>query len=245
MGLDIYCGSVSRYIAGDWLTIVQQAGQASGTTVEVVRADEPEDAVRDTAIIQSAVQKWVQGLLDALGVQGGWQDALDTPYATDKPDWDGYGAVVQLAAFDERPDLVPGGKVRKGLRRTTTVAVLPRDFGESEAVKAASQAPARYPALLAGAQWCLPIREAPAVFRAPTPNGTLLTMGRVDQLLAELNTLNARTMRLSPGDLEAARQAGPPGTGAPVDEVAPFGAAVLLALAEYAAIHEVPWIMDY
>jgi hypothetical protein len=168
-----------------------------------------------------------------------------TPWSTDKPDWDGYGAVVLLAAFEERPDLAPGQAVRKGLWRRVIESVTPRNFPESEAFKAASQSPTTFPTLLHGAEWCLPLTSGPTVFNAATPNGTQLTMGRVDQLLAELINLNERTLQLSPAELESARQAGPPRPSAPVLEVAPFGLAVMLALAEFAAVHSVPWIMDY
>jgi hypothetical protein len=70
-------------------------------------------------------------------------------------------------------------------------------------------------------------------------------MGRVDKLIEELHRLNEQTMRLSPADLGRAPADGPPRPGAPLDEVAPFGRAVLLALAEFALANSVPWIMDY
>lgn len=46
-------------------------------------------------------------------------------------------------------------------------------------------------------------------------------------------------------DLANARAAGPPGFGASVEDLAPFGLAVLLALAGFAAANSVAWIMDY
>ena len=131
MGLDVYAGPLTRYLAGDWLTIVQQAGLASGREV------------------------------------------------------------------------------------------------------------------LRGAEWCLPLATGPTLFGTQTPNGGEVTMGRVDNLVSELRDLNEATLRLSPAALAAAREDGPPEPGAPVAAVAPFGLAVLLHLAEYAAAHRVPWIMDY
>lgn len=47
MGLDLYAGPVTRYLAGDWLTILQQMGEANGIDVVVSRPNEPADAVRE------------------------------------------------------------------------------------------------------------------------------------------------------------------------------------------------------
>jgi hypothetical protein len=245
MGLDIYAGSLIRYVAGDWLTVVQQAGQSSGMPVEVVRINEPPDAIRDPEVVRQAVISWQQGLLRSLGISDAWDDDAEMDYRTDKPDWDGYGAVVLTAAYDEHPDLSPGMKVRSGIRSKRIEATEPRKFPESDAFRAASQSPSRYPTLLGGAEWCLPLASGPTVFRAPAPNGTELTMGRVDRLHTELTELNSRTLRLSPQQLSEAMQAGPPEPSASVDRVAPFGLAVLTALADYAFVQSVPWIMDY
>ena len=139
VGLDIYAGPVTRYVAGDWLTIVQQAGAASGIPVEVIRPNEPADAIHDTSVVEVAVGEWQGRLLQSLDVVGDWADTADAPYSTDKPDWDGYGAVVLLAAGRERPDLAPGTRVGKGLRRSRVPTVMPRQFQDSEAFKAASK----------------------------------------------------------------------------------------------------------
>jgi hypothetical protein len=123
--------------------------------------------------------------------------------------------------------------------------LLPRQFRDSEAFKAASRAPRRFPTLLGGTEWCLPISSGPTVFQAPTPNGQSLAMGRVDKLVEELHILNDRTLQLSNADLADARATGPPRPNAPLDEVAPFGLAVLIALADFAIANSVAWILDY
>lgn len=245
MGLDIYAGSVTRYVAGDWLTIVQQVGQATGLDVRMIRMNEPPDAVRDAHVVHEAVIAWQTRLLKALGAAEAWEEAFDADYSTDKPDWDGYGAVILLAAYDERPDLAPGTGQRTGPRRQAIAETAPRQFGEAAAYQAAWQSPQRYPTLLSGAEWCLPLSTGPAVFQAPMPNGKPITMGRVDSLLTELETLNARTLNLSGADLAAASEAGPPDSRTTVAQTAPFGLAVLLRLASYAATRRTAWIMDY
>jgi hypothetical protein len=275
VGLDIYAGPVTRYVAGDWLTVVQQAGKAAGIDVRVDRwvlqpgqagppgqdgglnvevdgvaavvrrRSEPSAQMRDVRVVGEIVKAWQGGLLGALGVTTGWREIADAEYATDKPDWDGYGAVVLLAAYDEQPGLAPGSARRDGLRRTVTPGVSPRRFGEAAAFTAAHQVPRRYPTLLRGAEWCLPISDGPLVYRAPAPNGTQIPMGRVDRLVTELQLLNDRILQLSPADLSAARQAGPPEPAATVEQAAPFGLSIMLALAEFAVTHQVAWIMDY
>lgn len=248
MGLDVYAGPVARYVAGNWLTIVQQAASEQGMRVEIVRAGGPQDgddAVTDAGIVAEVVHDWQRALLAAVGVADGWDDRLDGDYETDKPDWDGYGAVVLLAAYDEQPGLAPGSVARRGIRRKATPDTAPREFADAPAYKEASRSPERYPTLLGGAEWCLPLSAGPTLFGASTPNGSEVLMGRVDNLRSELEELNRATLRLSASDLASVRRAGPPDTGAPVHAVAPFGLAVLLALAEYASRRRVPWIMDY
>jgi hypothetical protein len=247
VGLDLYAGPVSRYVAGDWKTIVQQAGEASGNPVIIVRRNPAEHPVTDADVpmVIDAVAKWRARLIASLGLAEEWQEDPADDYYTDKPDWDGYGAAVLLAAYDEQPHLAPGTQIRRLLGRTTVAAVEPRRFQEAPAFKAAIKSPARYPTLLLGAQWCLPLAGGPAVFKTLTPSGAELVMGRVAGLVEELNTLNQRTLRLSPEQLKAAAKAGPPGVDAPVEAMAPFGLAVLTATAEFAANHHAAWIMDY
>jgi hypothetical protein len=74
----------------------------------MIRMNEPPDAVRDPHVVREAVITWQTGLLNALGAAETWEEASDADYSTNKPDWDGYGAVMLLAAYDERPDLAPG-----------------------------------------------------------------------------------------------------------------------------------------
>jgi len=54
MGLDIYVGTLTRYYAGDWQTIVRQSAEGMGMEVQVVRPSVPADVVTDPAEIRSA-----------------------------------------------------------------------------------------------------------------------------------------------------------------------------------------------
>jgi hypothetical protein len=189
------------------------------------------------------IAEWKAGVLRSLGLNEEWDDRPDGAYYTDKPGWEGYGAVVLLAVYDEHPELVPGAKVKRLFGSRTVAAVAPGDFGQAEAYKAAAESPVRYPTLLR-AEWCLPISGGPALFAAATLGGKQLTMGHVDRLLDELTLLNQRTLKLSPAEMEAARQAGPTDPGS-LEGMARFGLSVVMATAEFATRHRVAWIMDY
>jgi hypothetical protein len=241
LGLDIYAGPVSRYISGDWKTVVQQIGEAQGTTVTVMRPNESGPA-RDAGEVAEDVSRWRSKLIRTIGLNEEWDEDMAADYYTDKPDWDGYGAVLLLAAYDEHPELKPKPQ-RTFLRRSKVPTVDPRQFRQTEAFKAAAQSPARYPTLLLGAEWCLPIKGGPPVFRASTPTGRETAMGHTDRLLEELNQLNQRTFKLSPKDLYALQ--GEPDRSPSFEEASAVGLGVLTEVAEFAAARRVTWIMDY
>lgn len=231
MGLDLYTGPLTRYYLGDWQTIVQQLAAQMGYDVQVVRP-EVEDPVTDPDAVLDAVRDWQAGIGEALGDPLDWPEGPQMPYRTDKPDWDGYGAVVLLAAYDEQPDL-RGDTDRPGA------------YGEALAYQRASQQPEYYYSLLAGAEWWLPLQTDPVVIEAPPPAGEPVRMSSIDRLCAELRLLAERTAIFTDLDVVEVRRAGPPAEGASVEDVARFGLAVMLELAEYAAESWQPLIMDY
>jgi hypothetical protein len=239
VGLDIYVGPLTRYVAGDWLTIVQQAARDNGMQVHVVRAGpEPEGGPPDADEAHQAVLAWRQSVLPGAD----WPEGSELPYWTDKPDWDGYGGVVLLAAYDEQPE-APRTK-RVGLVRKRDVPDTARDFGSAPAYEAAQQSPKRYPSLLGGAEWWVPVADRPATFEADLPNGNDVLMSTVGQLQSELRTLNDRTLRMSEAELQEARRK-PARPDAPLEDVGRFGLAVLLDLCERAVAERQPLLMDY
>ena len=239
----MYVGSLTRYYLEDWLTVVQQAGATSGTEVLLVRsAPAPDDPLTDPGDVRDAVVAWCDGLAHALGIPCAWPETADSPYWTDKPDWDGYGAVVLAAAYDERPDLRPDAS---GLLRRKASPDRPRDFGESRAYQAASAQPTRYPTLLGGAEWWLPIGSMPGAWAAPRVSGEMTRMSTVENLGTELVELADRTGLLDGVRREDVLQRGVPSSDAPIEEVAPFGLAMLLGLAEQASLHRQPLLLDY
>lgn len=235
MGLDLYVGPLTRYHLGDWLTITQQIGAQEGYDVRIVRAHEEDDGETDPDMVQNAVREWQQWLGEALGGPVDWPEGPAQPYWTDKPDWDGFGAVLLLAAYDERPDLCPGPWDRKDS---------PREFADAPAYQAASAQPERYLTLLSGVEWWLPLAEDPLVMEASRPSGQPTRMGSLDRLVAELRLLDERAGVLAghdPAELRRGLSTDDP----TLTEVARFGLAVMLHLAETAIEHRQPLLLDY
>ncbi|MFG2101780.1 hypothetical protein ACGFJ5_14370 [Micromonospora echinaurantiaca] len=235
MGLDLYVGPLTRYHLNDWLTITQQIGAQDGFTVRVIRAQEDEEPETDPDVVQAAVRDWQQWLGEALGGPVDWSENASQPYWTDKPDWDGFGAVLLLAAYDEHPDLQPSPWDKPDS---------PREFADAPAYQAASAQPERYLTLLSGVEWWLPLPADPLVIEASRPTGQPTRMGSVDRLAAELRLLAERTGLLAgydPAELRRGLFTDDP----TVEDLARFGLAVMLDLAETAIEHRQPLLLDY
>jgi hypothetical protein len=247
MGLDVYVGPLTRYYAGTWKTVVQQAADAGAVPVPVhiIRpAPEPADKVTDPEIIADTARKWQSILAQGLETDVAWSEGGDLPYWTDKPDWDGYGAVLLLAAYQVCPELTPNPK--RGFLFRKINPELPRRFGESPAYRAAvKKGGGEYPSLLLGAEWWLPIAGGPALFEAEALDGGKRRMSRVRVLHDELTRLNQATVQLDSDAQEATRWNGPTAPDQPVSELAPFGLSVLLGLAERALTAKQPLLLDY
>lgn len=240
MGMDVYVGPLTRYLLGEWLTVVQQAGLANGVQVQVLRPQTNEPA--DPAEVEARLSAWQLELMGALGGGTPWSDDPDLPYWTDKPDWDGYGGLVLAAAYAECPELAPTG--RRGVFRRA-VADDPREFEKSAAYMEASKAPKRFRTLLHGTQWWLPVETAGRAFRAPGPDGETRMMAPVSALLTELRDLSEVMGLTDRDERNAIRQAGPPEARDDVDSYARFGLAVFLGLAAKAYIERQPLLLDY
>ena len=109
VGLDVYAGSLTRYYSGNWDTIVQQTGRMQGFPVHMLRASAPKDVEKNQDKIQAAVLGWRDRLSKGLQVRLSspldWDESAEAPYATDKPGWDCYSALLLWAAYAEHPEL--------------------------------------------------------------------------------------------------------------------------------------------
>jgi hypothetical protein len=226
MGLDVYVGPLTRYMAGDWETVIQRWARETGQDLQVVRATpEPEDAITDPDVLVEVVTGWRDAIAKGIDRPLGWDERADAPYFTDKPDWDSYGSVQVLAALVEL-----GRSERPGERVT--------DWTTEAAWQEASQvAQPRYQHLYFPEMWLpadLPVIEAEA------PWGQQIVIGSSQQLLDVLEEVNGETYRVRPED----RRDLAPSEG-PFDDAARFGLAILLALARQSVDHRLPLKLDY
>src|SRR5206468_184676 len=105
VGLDVYVGTLTRYLVGDWELATERFAREAGIPFQVIRTNEPEDPVRDPDVVRDAVLDWRTALSEGLGADLSWAESDAMPYFTDKPDWRGYNSLLLLAAHDEHPGL--------------------------------------------------------------------------------------------------------------------------------------------
>lgn len=253
MALDIYCGTLTRYYMHDWETADQQWARANGVALPLGRPGDDEHPPLDQVV--AGMEAWRDALADYLHDEFGcelyWEENNDTAYFTDKPDWDGYGAVLLWALCTEQgiapPDLLQPGW----------------DYTEDGVYQQFLNAPydTAYPALLCDAQLFLPA-DADFLLQAEDPCGNESIVTSSFSLLRDLQRLNERTWRADRATIaEWAGQGFPGGQtytvrgGKPylvqderqpsLEQAAQFGFGVLYALAEYATSHHVPMLFDY
>ena len=253
MGLDVYVGPLTRYYSFDWETIVQQTGRQQGMDVHIVRPPgfekpDPEDVLR-------LVAGWRKALADEIGVPMRWEESAFGPYETDKPDWDGYQSVRFLALLEEFPDLPAPPQIERHDLDSLDRHPLERRFGEVYNQRNPSRlgrllgrkapeptAEPRYPNIHVAQLW-LPV-TLPNLLQTTGPMDNELTIGSVDGLVAELEQVNDRTLRLDGAAIDAAGTAGPPEDGA-FDPLARFGLAIFMTLARTAKERSQPMILDW
>lgn len=256
MGLDIYCGTLTRYYMHNWKTAAQQWAEENGFDFQIVRPDGEEDHdPPDLEEVVLGMETWRDALADYIQENFGctmhWEENNDTPYFTDKPDWDGYGAVLLWALYTEQgltpPDLLPANW----------------DYTENGVYQQFINDPyeTAYPALLCDAEILLPA-DADFLLQADDPCGNESIVTSSFSLLRDLDRLNERTWRADRQTIADWAKQGFPGgrtltvkdgkpqlqedTGRPsLAEAAQFGFGVLYGLTEYATAHTVPMKLDY
>jgi hypothetical protein len=239
MGLDIYVGSLTRYYAGDWKTIIQQLaekGALGDSTMHVVRPEQPDDAITDPEQIHELVTLWRQRLTEALGehisMPLSWDERADAPYFTDKPAWDCYGHLLLWAAYDEHPEME---------RPTEGVEEWPQD--PAYVASRADGYQTLFPQLLGGVEMWLP-HDFPFTFSTMAPNGTDCSFGSSPALLRELEELNVRTWEADEDEIQRWRRQGAD-RGAPLEQGARFAYSIMRNLTRKSVENDLPIKLDY
>jgi len=235
MGLDVYTGSLTRYLAGDWELVAQKAARELGVPLEIVRKNEAEDAIRDPDQIRPVVQRWrdnlSEALRDKLSNPFDWDEASEAPYFTDKPTWDCYAALMLWAAYDEQRHL---NRPFDG----------PAEWGDDLAYKASTATgyQSRYSQLYNVALW-LPC-DFQFVFQAEFITGSEMLIGSSRELSLQLDILNQRTWSAKAATLEQWNFDGAE-KGVPLETSARFAFSIFKSLADQSNLHRVPMVLDW
>lgn len=251
MGLDVYAGTLTRYYARNWKTAVQQFGEKNGIKVEIFRQND-EEGITDPDIIYTDVKEWERQVMEYLSPELSetpvWNEDYDeTPYYTDKPDWNALGALLLFTASKMFNEEIPESFPKKF------------DYWEHPLLKRAIE---KYTgvSLYTGEGWWLPFDDA-FMIRLPLPTGKEIRFGSVGILREELNSINSMLWNASPEEIVRWRT----DEGFPtemyfkdgefikrqevseynVETLAKFAFSILWQAAEFAHEHRVLIIYDY
>ena len=239
MGVDLYVGTLTRYFAGDWKTVVQQMMETGTLSAQFKPKHEPLDPSVDRQAIQTDVDRWRARIASRLRrpLLGrkvtepfDWNESLGAPYFTDKPGWWGYGGLLAVALRAEGRAISD-----QQISEQWVLSLLARALPGGR----------RYPHLLGSHAW-LPL-EIDRPFRASWPAGRSAFFGSSPGLATELKELNERTYRAQETELVEWRKGDGPDDLADwsLDQMARFGLAVFVEFARQAVAERLPMLLDY
>jgi hypothetical protein len=236
MALDVYVGSLARYYAGEWENVAEKAARERGVQYQIGRPGGSTDRLKDPQGIPPAVLAWRSALSDSLGSKLAlpldWDEALEVPYFTGRPGWDGFGSLVLWAAYAEHP----------ALRRPATLA---EEWDNDPALMRSNVAGfrSRYSHLVRNVELWLP-SPFEFTFEGEDIDGRRVVVGSTTTLRRQLEDLNAATWK---ADANAVAGWGrePLTAEAPLELCARYAFAVLLDLARRAVEHKLPMKLDY
>ena len=236
MALDVYVGSLARYYAGEWENIAEKAARERGVQYQISRPGGSADRLKDPQRIPPAVLAWRSALSNSLGSKIAlpldWDEALEVPYFTGRPGWDGFGSLVLWAAYAEHP----------ALRRPAT---LPEEWDNDPALMRSNVAGfrSRYSHLVRNVELWLP-SPFEFTFEGEDIDGRRVVVGSTTTLRRQLDDLNGATWKAD-GNTVAGWCREPLAEEAPLELCARYAFAVLLDLARRAVEHKLPMKLDY
>jgi len=235
VGLDLYVGSLTRYLAGDWELITQRIAREIGLEMEVVRLHDPEGAIRDQGLIRPVVVAWRDQLSAALGdrldIPLNWNEGENAPYFTDKPTWDCYSDLILWAAYEEQQGLLrPEGPVEDWSQDIAYQSVTSKEFRS------------KYSHLYDVQLW-LPC-PFDCVFETEDVSGDSVLVGSSVVLQDQLRTLNGLTWRYTAKELDTIATQGAE-HGAPLEVGARFAFSIFTRLTHLSVEHKLPVRMDW
>lgn len=218
MGLDIYVGSLSRYYAREWETISQTYAREQGMAHQTLYTSQQEKIDQDQ--IRAEIIGWRDAVRNSVTeepIQLDWDESPEAPYFTDKPDWDGYGALLLWAAYSEHPDLIAPENMSEKWSEDEA-------FYKSTSMEFRTQ----YPALMRSDIW-VP-EELPFSVGTIDLMGNDIVIGSVPKLGSELLELNDKTWKADAETITSWLKDCPE-VGGNLEKAAQFGFAMFLNLA--------------
>lgn len=255
MGLDVYTGTLSRYVSRDWKTVVQQFAADTGQPLTFAIRDDatgevqyvsPEELVAtddEKTRNRRDIEGWRDAIIEQLGQAenglGTWSEDWDKPYFTAKPDWSGIGAfLVHLA------EIVYGESYDRG--RDGTV-----DYFDNSLVQRLIEDEDVYWTIPRGVTMWLPLNGR-VIFQAPFL-GENTNIGSTVVLREELQEINNRSWRANDAEFaqwfshfaEDPRTSSSEESHLTTEQRAQHCFAVLWRACDFADEHTVPILFDY
>jgi hypothetical protein len=101
MAFDVYAGGFARFYAREWENVAQKHARETGMEYQIIHAGGDSGPAKWEEV-QEAVAHWRAALMNGLRENApadlDWNEGRDAPYFTDRPGWDGYSALVLMAA---------------------------------------------------------------------------------------------------------------------------------------------------
>jgi hypothetical protein len=178
------------------------------------------------------VSAWRDGLAAAGHFPGqtdwSWPESLDGDYQTDKPDFDGYGAVQLWAAYAERPE-------------TIAPKEFPDRWDQDSVYLEACNHSRQFDHIIGPELW-LPV-AFDSIFKAVELNGSQPKIGSVFKFWEQLRWLNQVSWNAEEEDVRTWRKGGFDAQN--FQSIARFGFSICFCLAEWAASRRLPMRLDY
>lgn len=232
MAFDIYVGGFSRFYSREWENVVQRWARENDTPYTLIGpGGEVEGADWDE--VAEAVGHWQNAMNQALGEHFDtplhWDESRDAPYFTDRPGYDGYGALLVWAAHAERGSTPPEEYDGEWFTDEAFQECVEPKEGQ------------KYRPIVSGSLW-LP-GDFPFSFKGGDITGETAHICSNRSLLESLEALNAETFRLSENDLQEALENGL-GDTPNLKAAALFGFAIFHKLARHSVDAHLPIILS-
>ena len=235
MALDVYVGSLTRYYAGDWESVGDRTSRERGRQTGSSQPRPAGAPKKDRERLQASVLAWRRALDGALAPHLAeplaWNETSESPWFTDRPDWDGFGSLVLWAAYAEHPIL----------QRSNA---LPEEWDDDPALvrSNAEDFRSRYSHLVRNVELWLP-SAFEFTFEGEDVDGRRIIVGSATTLARQLGELNAATWKMDAGELVALTRRRPP--GATLSVCARHAMAVMTGLVRQAVEYRLPIKLDY